>query len=42
MSKTDLQLKQDIEDELRWDPRVNAAHNGVSEDKGTSRPRAAK
>jgi osmotically-inducible protein OsmY len=34
MSKTDTQLKQDIEDELRWDPKVNAAQVGVSVDKG--------
>jgi osmotically-inducible protein OsmY len=32
--KTDLQLKQDIEDELRWDPKINAAQIGVSVDKG--------
>ncbi len=30
MSKTDSQLKQDIEDELRWDPKVNAAQVGVT------------
>jgi osmotically-inducible protein OsmY len=35
MHKTDMQLKQDIEDELRWDPKVNAAHIGVAVDKGT-------
>lgn len=34
MIKTDTQLKQDIEDELGWDPRVNAAQIGVSVDKG--------
>jgi osmotically-inducible protein OsmY len=34
MMKTDIQLKQDIEDELRWDPRVNAAQIGVSVDRG--------
>jgi len=34
MSKSDLQLKQDIEEELRWDPMVNAAQIGVSVDKG--------
>ena len=34
MSKTDIQLKQDIEAELRWDPRINAAQIGVSVDKG--------
>ena len=34
MSKSDMQLKQDIEEELRWDPKVNAAQIGVSVDKG--------
>ena len=34
MTKTDIQLKQDIEAELRWDPKVNAAQIGVSVDKG--------
>ena len=34
MTKTDLQLKQDIEAELRFDPKVNAAQIGVSVDKG--------
>lgn len=34
MTKTDSQLKQDIETELRWDPRVNAAQIGVTVDKG--------
>jgi len=34
MSKSDNQLKQDIELELRWDPKVNAAQIGVSVDKG--------
>jgi osmotically-inducible protein OsmY len=34
MFKTDMQLKQDIEDELRWDPKVSAAQIGVSVDKG--------
>jgi osmotically-inducible protein OsmY len=32
--KTDIQLKQDIEQELSWDPKVNAAQIGVSVDKG--------
>jgi osmotically-inducible protein OsmY len=32
--KTDLQLKQDVEEELRWDPKVNAAQIGVSVDGG--------
>ena len=30
MSKTELQLKEDIEDELRWDPRINPAQIAVS------------
>ncbi len=34
MHKTDNQLKQDIEEELRWDPKVNAAQIGVSVDQG--------
>jgi osmotically-inducible protein OsmY len=34
MNKTDNQLKQDIESELRWDPRVNAAQIGVSVEQG--------
>jgi osmotically-inducible protein OsmY len=34
MSKTDMQLKQDVEAELRWDPKVNAAQIGVTVDKG--------
>jgi len=32
--KTDNQLKHDIEAELGWDPKVNAAQIGVSVDKG--------
>jgi osmotically-inducible protein OsmY len=28
--KTDMELKKDVEQELDWDPRVNAAHVGVS------------
>lgn len=28
--KNDTQLKQDVENELRWEPSVNAAHIGVS------------
>jgi osmotically-inducible protein OsmY len=28
--KSDKELKQDVEDELEWEPRVNAAHIGVS------------
>jgi osmotically-inducible protein OsmY len=35
MNKTDIQLKQDIEAELHWDPKVNAAQIGVSVDQGT-------
>jgi len=34
MNKTDKQLKQDIETELGWDPKVNAAQIGVTVDKG--------
>jgi osmotically-inducible protein OsmY len=34
MSKTDMQLKNDIEAELRWDPKINAAQIGVTVDKG--------
>jgi VCBS repeat-containing protein len=34
MSKTDLQLKKDVEDELQWDPKVNAARVGVSVQNG--------
>lgn len=34
MKKTDNQLKQDIETELRWDPKINAAQIGVSVDNG--------
>jgi osmotically-inducible protein OsmY len=34
MKKTDAQLKLDIEEELQWDPKVNAAQIGVSVDKG--------
>lgn len=33
-TKTDLQLKNDIEAELRFDPKVNAAQVGVSVDHG--------
>jgi osmotically-inducible protein OsmY len=34
MNKTDSQLKQDIETELAWDPKINAAQIGVTVDKG--------
>ena len=34
MIKSDIELKQDIEDELRWDPKVNAAQVGVSVSQG--------
>lgn len=34
MSKSDSQLKQDIETELRWDPKVNSAQIGVSVEHG--------
>ena len=30
MNKTDIQLKQDVEDELSWEPKVNAAQIGVT------------
>jgi len=34
MNKSDMKLKTDIEEELRWDPKVNAAQIAVSVDKG--------
>ncbi len=34
MTKTDLQLKADIESELRWDPKINPAQIGVTVNKG--------
>jgi osmotically-inducible protein OsmY len=34
VNKTDKQLQQDIEEELRWDPSVNAAQIGVTVDGG--------
>jgi len=34
MTKTDIQLKKDIETELSWDPKVNAAQIGVAVDRG--------
>jgi hypothetical protein len=34
MTKTDDQLKRDIEAELSWDPKVNAAEIGVSVKEG--------
>jgi osmotically-inducible protein OsmY len=34
MSKTDIQLKKDIEEELRWDPKVNSAQIGVTVEGG--------
>ena len=34
MNKTDSQLQQDILAELRWDPKINAAHIGVEVSKG--------
>ncbi|MEO8901090.1 MAG: BON domain-containing protein [Polyangiaceae bacterium] len=33
-NKTDLQLKHDIEQELAWDPKVNAAQIGVTVNEG--------
>jgi len=35
MSKTDIQLKKDIEEELRWDPKVNSAQIGVTVESGS-------
>ena len=35
MSKTDMQLKRDVEEELRWDPRVNAVRIGVAVEMAT-------
>jgi VCBS repeat-containing protein len=34
MSKTDIQLKKDIEEELRWDPKVNSAQIGITVESG--------
>jgi len=34
VNKTDKELKQDIEEELRWDPKVNSAQIGVTVDAG--------
>ncbi len=34
MNKSDKQLQQDVEEELRWDPKVNAAQIGVTVDGG--------
>ena len=34
MNKTDKQLQQDVEAELRFDPKLNSAKIGVSVDKG--------
>jgi hypothetical protein len=34
MSKTNNQLKDDVEQELCWDPKIKAAKIGVSFDKG--------
>jgi osmotically-inducible protein OsmY len=33
-TKTDMQLQRDVEEELRWDPKVNAARVGVTVDHG--------
>jgi len=35
MHKTDVQLKNEVEQELSWDPRVNAAQIGVSVEQGS-------
>jgi len=37
MNKTDMQLKNDVEQELGWEPSVNAAQIGVSVDHGNVR-----
>lgn len=34
MNNVDMQLKEDVEQELRWDPSLNAAQIGVSVDGG--------
>lgn len=34
MSKTDKQLQQDVEDELRWEPKLNSANIGVTVKQG--------
>jgi osmotically-inducible protein OsmY len=34
MSKSDTQLKRDLEEELRWDPKINANQIGLTVDKG--------
>jgi osmotically-inducible protein OsmY len=34
MTKTDAQLKQDLEAELDWDPKVNASQVRVTVEKG--------
>ena len=34
MTKTDAQLKQDVVNELEWDPAIDATHIGVAVDKG--------
>jgi osmotically-inducible protein OsmY len=35
MNKTDAQLKREIEEELRWDPKVNSAQIEVRADEGS-------
>lgn len=32
--KTDMELRKDVEDELNWEPLVNAAHIGVAAKQG--------
>jgi osmotically-inducible protein OsmY len=32
--KTDAQIKEDVQDELAWDPSINANHIGVAVDRG--------
>ena len=39
MNKSDIQVQKDVEDELSWDPKVNAALSGVSDTRASSRLR---
>jgi osmotically-inducible protein OsmY len=41
MHKTDIQLKNEVEQELSWDPKVNAAQIGVSVEQGSVSLRGA-
>ena len=42
MNKSDSQLKKDIETELSWDPKVNAAKIGVTDVAWPKQYRSAK